>query len=611
MARKNNSMIDSNGKAFNWDENAVKLLAKNCDSYTEFFTRSTEVLLPDIPKGILEWNYACRPVIKGEPNRLKYLPMIIKVLLDQHPWIQLLWARQWGKTTLFATILGHAASINWDYDQTYVNFELEALKTFSDNKFRKDVFAQYPLSEYIEGISRYGSMSKVSLKTRSTIDMVTALNGWKHLQGKSNKKMVVDEGNDINWVGFRNALETQADTMGDLLLGGVGGFVDTLYHKQWLSTNQMEYDFRRGEPYQGYDNNSWRRDLEFDQHGLVYGDYMLDVLDGDWIPRAPKHVGKHGYHLSQVANPRIPITKLSAVEDYKVSEEYSIEAKLEDINSTINDLRRNVFAEFVEGELKPITTAMMLALYDKTTSLTRAADVDHKNGDVFIGIDWGGGGKTIVWIWQCIDNKVPIFKLLWVERIETSDVEKQKDFCINLIDAYEAAQIVVDAGGGTRQVQALQERYGSRCIRNSYHPRPEKPLPTREEAIIQRREMRYVIDRTFAIDRVIDLIKHPFKEKDFTSPKIILPGADYEKVKWLNDQFTALEGFKENLKSTGQTYIRYGHEDTEPDDALQACVYAVIAWDIRRGSPGPVGFTPLKPKSDPFGDNYNTGNPIY
>ena len=54
--------------------------------------------------------------------------------------------------------------------------------------------------------------------------MVTALNNWRHTQGKSNKKMVIDEGNDINWVGFRNALETQADTMGDLLIGGVGGF---------------------------------------------------------------------------------------------------------------------------------------------------------------------------------------------------------------------------------------------------------------------------------------------------------------------------------------------------------------------------------------------------
>ena len=601
MKKQNRYSIDLDGSTLQYTDNSVDEFAQNLPEYSDFNKRQ-ESVLPDIPTDILEWNYACRPIIKGEVNRLKFLPMILKVIRDQHPWIQLLWARQWGKTTLFATILAHAASTNWDYDQTYVNFELEALKTFSDNKFRKDVFEHYPLSAYIEGISKYGSMSKVSLKTRSTIDMVTALNNWRHLQGKSNKKLVIDEGNDIPWVGFRNALETQADTMGEMLIGGIGGYVDTLYHRQWLSTNQMEYEFKRGEPHQGYENNSWRRELEFDDNGLIYDDYLIDVLEGEWIPKAPKHTGKHGYHLSQVNNPRIPITKLSAVEDYKVSEEFSIEAKMENVNTTPNDLQRNIFAEFVEGELKPITTKMMLALYDKTMSLTKAADVDHANGDIFIGIDWGGGGRSIVWIWQCIDDKAPIFKLLWVERIETADVEKQKDFCINLIDAYEANQVVVDAGGGTRQVQALQEYYGRRVIRTSYQVRPEKPMPTRDEKLKQSRELRYMIDRTFAIDRIIDLIKRPFKEKNFSSPRIILPGIDYQKVKWINDQFTAIEGEKAKLKSTGQTYIRYIHEDTEPDDALHACSYAMIAWDIGRGTGEKIEFTDIPFRKDPFGE---------
>ena len=322
------------------------------------------------------------------------------------------------------------------------------------------------------------------------------------------------------------------------------------------------------------------------------------------ILELPKIFQNTAITLSQLSNPRIPLTKLSAVEDYKVSPEFSIEAKMEDPDTTTNDYRRNVLAEFVEGELKPITTKDMLALYDKTQKLTRSRDVDRNNGDIFIGIDWGGGGKTIVWVWQCIDNKAPIFKLLWVERIETSDVEQQKEFCINLIDAYEAKKIVVDAGGGTRQVQALQQRYGTRCIKNSYTVRPEKPLPTRDEFSKQRREMRYVIDRTFSIDRIIDLIKHPFKEKDFTSPRIVLPGADYDKISWINRQFTAVEGEKAKLKSTGQTYIRYFHADTEPDDALQACNYAYIAWDIGRSSDTGIRFTPLKPKDDPFGDGY-------
>ena len=78
-------MIDVDGKAFHWDENALSLLAKNCDSYSQYFSRDEATLLPDVPSDILEWNYTCRPVIKGVQNRIKYLPMIVKVLQDQHP----------------------------------------------------------------------------------------------------------------------------------------------------------------------------------------------------------------------------------------------------------------------------------------------------------------------------------------------------------------------------------------------------------------------------------------------------------------------------------------------------------------------------------------------
>ncbi len=563
--------------------------------------------LPQLPLDRIEWELFCRPEIKGERNRLPYLPMIIVAIEDQHPFKQYLWGRQWGKTTILASDLAHAASTHNDYDQNYFNFKLDNLRTFSENKFRQDVFGKEPLSKYVSGISKLGAMNRIVLKTRSIIDILLPGEQWANPLGKSNRRMIIDEGQDIDWQGFQNARETQADTMGDLIIAGVGGFTDTEYHRIWKSTNQMEWIFKRGEPYKGYENMSWRRDLEehcFNDNGIVYNENMFDVLDGKWVPQAPKNFSRHGYWLPQTYNPKIPLTIHDAINLYHVSPEWSIEWKQNNPDFSQIDFIRNVMAQFVEGELKPITTKMMLALFDKTVGLTRAEDVDHKAGYIYIGIDWGGGGKTIIWIWQCLDENAPIFKLLWVEKIETADVEVQKDFCINLIDAYEGDQIVVDAGGGTRQVQALQARYGRRCIRITYHPRPEKPTPTQKEGVIQSREMRYVIDRTFSIDRIIDLIKHPFKEENFTSNRIILPGKDYEKIKWVVQQFVALEGSKEKLKNTGQMYIKYSHKDSEPDDALQACNFSFIAWDISRGG-GKVEFTQLKPK-DPYGDNYTS-----
>lgn len=568
----------------------------------------TESILPDInneslpilPKDRIEWEYHCRSKIKGEPNRLAYLPMMMKIIKDTHPFQMYLLARQWGKTTMIGTDLGYYATTNTDYDQTYVNFKLDNLRTFSENKFRQDLFGTEPLSHYISGVSKLGAMNRVVTKKRSVIDMILTGHMWENLLGKSNRRLVVDEGQDIDWDGFQNARETQADTFGDLVIAGVGGFVDTQYHNIWQSTNQMEYSFKYNDMYEGYDNMSWRNKLQFDENGLVYGDYMKEILDGDWIPEKEKNSSRHGYHLSQLQNPRIPLTIKDAEEKYKISSEFSIEWKLKDPNNTQIDLRRNVYAEFVEGELKPITTKDMLKLCDKSLFLTKAQDVDHEKGDVFVGTDIGGIGKTVVWIWQCINSTAPIFQLLWVQKIETGDTDEQIEQVLSLIDAYEADFIATDAGGGSSRTQAIQKRYGTRSRRITYHVRPEKPTPTDDEYRKQESELRYVIDRTFSIDRIIDLIKHPYVDGNFTSNRIIIPNAEPEKVKWIIKQFVALEGETANLKTTGQQYIKYIHKDSEPDDALQACNYSYIAWDLYDGGYEPPVFTQFK-SPDPYG----------
>lgn len=543
--------------------------------------------LPEVPKDRLEWENTCRPIIKGMQNRLKYMPMLKKVIYDHHPFKFFLWGRQWGKTTMLASDLAFTATTNHDYDQTYLNFNEAALSTFTENKFRNDVFGSGVLMNYIYGFSRLGSKNKVVLKTRSIIDMILPGDFWCNTQGKSNKRMIIDEGQDHNWDGFQNARETQADTMGETIVAGIGGDIDTAYHKLWQSTNQMKWIFKDGGEYEGYSNSSWRKNLRFDSKGLVYGDYLNDVLAGEWVAEHPEIKSRHGYHLSQLDNPRIPLTKKDAIEKYKVSDEWSIEYKLKDTMYTNVEYRKNVLAEFVAGDIKPITTRDMNLLFDDKLFPLRVDDelFSFHDGPVFVGIDWGGGGKTIIWVWQLINEDGPIFRLLFAKKIETPDVEKQKDFCISIIDEYQADQIVVDAGGGIRQVQALQARYGRSCIRTEYSKRPERPLPTREEFQKLKREMRYRVDRTYAIDRIIELIKHTHEGRR----RIILPGGFDGKVnhreesEWIVKQFVALEAEKIPLKSTGQLYTSYGHKDSEPDDALHACIYANIAYDLFMG----------------------------
>lgn len=508
---------------------------------------------------------------------------------DTYSFIMLLLARQWGKTTLFASTLAFNASTHESFDQTYINFELESLKTFSDNKFRKDVFRYYPLSEYILGLSGFGSLTKVQLKTGSTVDMITSLHGWAHAQGKSNKLMAIDEGQDHDWKGWSNLRETMADTMGDTLVGGVGGYLDTHYHRIWKSTNQMEWMYDHGEEYKGYPNMSWRRELErncFDENGLVYDQAMLDVLAGNWDPQAGRN-SRHGYHLTQLQNPRVPLTRIDAIELYHKPEEFSIEAKLEDPDYTQSEFRRYVLAEFVAGETKPFTEEMMYKLIDKNSGFTPSDKVNHDLGDVYVGADWGGGPKNVVWVMQCLDNEIPVFKLLLAVRILDEMLDDKYQTVRNIIEAYEAKQAVVDAGGDTNVVQLLQQHFGTRCIKNYYTENPARPLPiTKAEKKKNKKHNMFGIDKTFSLDLISDLIK----VHGPTGPRLILPGQNFKEIEWIIKQFVNEE--VEFVHTPGrQQRRRYYTSDPKlaPDDALHAFNYARLAWFIGRPKGGHYG----------------------
>ncbi|MCH7560476.1 MAG: hypothetical protein IIC67_03755 [Thaumarchaeota archaeon] len=563
-----------------------KIAAKQVDE----LANATQECLPQLEKEFIAWQMQCRPVIKGEPNRIKYLPMMREIAEDPHPWIVLLLARQWGKTTHIASVLGYRASTNISYDQTYINFEIEALKTFSENKFRKDVFSSYPLSEYIQGTSKWGSMNKVALKTGSTVDMITSLRNWAHGQGKSNKLMVVDEGQDHDWTGWANLMETQADTMGDLILAGIGGFQDTQWHRHWKSTNQMEYMFDHGEEYKGYPNMSWRRELErncFDENGIVYDQAMIDALAGDWKAQAPRNYGRHGYHLSQLQNPRIPLTRVDAIELYHVPEHFSIQAKMEDPDFTEEEFQRYVLANFTVGESKPITEKMMYALLDKNISFTPSSDVRHEDGDVFGSADWGGGPRTVVWVAQCINENYPIFKLLFAARLAGQTSDEQFETVRNIFDAYGTKQNIVDAGGGTHQVEQLQKYFGSRCLKNFYLTRPGKGLDiTRAERKRLRKMNAFEVDKTYSLDAIVDLVR----THSPIGPRIIIPGKNFKEIEWIITQFVNEE--MEYVDVPGKRpFRRYYTPDSKlkPDDALHACNLNRLAWLHSRIEAGHFG----------------------
>ena len=456
----------------------------------------------EFPITFKDWMFEARPIIEGRNNILHFEPFMQRLYEDEHPFIQILFARQTGKSTYLASRMAFLTTTRQGFHANYVTYEDESLSTFSNIKFRQAVWNTTPLRKYVVG-GTLGEVGRILLKNGSVNTLVTHAHGFKHLEGKSINENLFDESQYLDWDSYAKAKETQSFTQGKERVVGIGGYVNTPYHKMWLQTDQREWK---------YNNQTWRDKLEFNDEGLVWDDYLLDVLEGHWEATTPDNYTRHGYHMTQLMFPHIPLTRNDAVEKYKVSSEFSIEYKRENYPSI--EFAQHVEAKFVEGDIKPITDSMMFKLFDRTRSFVEPEQVDHSLGDVFIGVDWGGGFKTIPWVMQ-MQNDVQV--LLKAEMIQTSDVDKQYEIVSSYIDNYKPKQVVVDAGGGTYQVQMLEKKYASLIRRNSYLIRPETPLPTNQEEKKLRKENRHTIDRTFSIDRIINGI---------INGKMVIPAGD-------------------------------------------------------------------------------------
>jgi len=552
--------------------------------------------LPKIEaKDCYEFTIKYRPTFEGKRNILEFLPMMEKPYRDDAPDQMIVWARQTGKTSLKGNRLAYKATTKMNSWQVYVTYEDESLRTFVNTKYRFSVYQGKDnfLAKFVNG-KTLGSLHHMDFLTGARQDFVTHAHDFTHIEGKSADDIEMDEHQYLNMAAYARLNEAQAWTQGSTHFSGIGGHIGTKHHKQWLDTNQQEWI---------YDNPNWRDELKFlgynvqqlepdeftvGRSKLVYGNYLKKVLAGKWVSQANDNSTIHGYRLGQDSMPHIPLTEKDAMEKYKVSIKQSLEWKKN--NYSFDDYARHSLGRFIKGAAKPFLREDIEKLFDKTSSLVPANQVDHSKGTVLAGIDLGGGKKayTIIWIAQRVHADAPIFKTLYLRRIKKSDVEEQADMLINLIDAYEVDQVAIDAGGGTRQVQKLQDYYGPRCVRVNYLDRPENPVPKEHELEQLRYENRYTIDRTFAIDQIRDLFTRYHTQNNITFPRMIipfltqLPGFSDQNNDWIINNFEAVEGVMQMRK--GRERMIYEHDEAEPDDAVHACVYLFVAHLIKNAS---------------------------
>ncbi len=151
---------------------------------------------------------------------------------------------------------------------------------------------------------------------------------------------------------------------------------------------------------------------------------------------------------------------------------------------------------------------------------------------------------------------------------------------INLIDKYKIDKIVCDSGGGARQVEKLSKRYGSRIYKCNYHYNSDEPFKIISD------EYRVLVDRTWIIEVIIDLIKRPEPSQTHPSgvPRIHIPYVDPDKIKWIVEHFTCIEA--ETANQMGKSFVRYVHGEETNDDALHAACYAYLAYKVAKGKNG-------------------------
>ena len=565
------------------------------------FQKKLDKLKKAIPQekfvNLYDWTMFTRPTVDGRTNQLPYLTFWHDIYRDKHPWIMLLIARQMGKSTYFSNRAGYTMTKKWNSTVLYMTYEDESRSVFS-KKFRSMWRESDILRQFVKGPT-IGAVKSVELDTSSVAYLVTHAHQFTHVEGKSTDDQMWDEGPYLDLDFHVKAKEAQSFTHGSFALGGIGGWVDTIYDKWWKTTDQREWKYDNRSFYEDtagkkWPGQGWRHNLKFDNLGLILDDYLIDALKGRWNITRPENSSRHGYHLSQYLAPWIPLSKADAVKLYNLPPEDSIEGKLESYPQ--NDFLRHVKAENITGELKPFPREALYNLCDRNRRFLKPSEVNYDLGNLFLGVDWGGGGRTVKWIYQVVDEKIPIFILINAKRIETPNVEQQYKEVVEWMDDYEIRQAVVDGGGGSYQVQQLEERYGDKCKKFFYLTRPGEPqAKDSDEERKWSRQNQWQYDKTWLMQRVEDYIKRPHLEGTQRINRIVWPGEDLEQVEWIIDQF-ANELTEKAKLSGGGYYTKYYTDDKDrrPDDALHAQNLAIVAWDLGKKRDishvgGPIG----------------------
>lgn len=280
-----------------------------------------------------------------------------------------------------------------------------------------------------------------------------------------------------------------------------------------------------------------------------------------WIPKNP-NAKWSGYRLPQTLVPYITAAEIEAKRLEFPPAKFAIQ----------------VMGDSVKGDAVPLALSDIQKVQIPNLSWTMPANVDHLAGPVFIGLDWGGGTKayTVAFIGQYINIDIPIWRLLYATRIADTNTEDQIRKVSNLIDAYNPIMGVQDLGGGTRQMQEIDNKYGHSIVKCNFAAPIQDPI--QHDKLYSHNLIK--VNRSYALEAVFDQIKRPYiDDLNKAIYRAQIPRIADKDIAWLMDDYTSMYG--ENAKTaSGQEYIRYDKAPESTNDGLMANVYFQIAFTL-------------------------------
>lgn len=557
--------------------------------------------LQKLSTNYIEWIEQARPIVEGRPRSFLSVPFWKEIYKDDYSFKMIIGGRQIFKSTYITDILACEATSVSGVQVGYVTFSQQSQTSFSRQKLQIGTFNQNPvLSKFPR--RKTGNVGEISMKNGSTIYCTIDTNCYRNVEGKSLNHCILDEAQYQDMEHAQKVVQTMMATKGKLTIAGIGGESGSAYERYWNNSDQREWV---------YDDQDWRSKLQFDQNGLVIGEYMQNILRGRWVAQKPENTLCHGYHLPQTIFPTIPLTMDDARLYYKTNPMYSIEYQKK--NNSDSFFRTHVLGEFHRSTARPVTRETVLACmtpysyldFPEPHEFLEFKNLYQDKIRVSMGVDFGSGSASstvaavlVQWI---LHDGQKRFHLAYLERRPAENQLDQARYICNLFKAYGCDIGIGDLGYGANQVKIIQDGGSNRLTGEKFSgvgsdkfigcrttSDETKPLQIFDDTTDEHGEKTgsVGIDKTSSIQEFIDMlgtyIVHPSRpqEENLRRPKLMIPSRTDRRVDWLVDDFTSIT--RKDLVETDvmDPRQRAKKEFNHPRDSVMAIIYAMKALKL-------------------------------